>query len=116
MAITTLKVPEITNNFNKIDKIIWFNVSDVNGTYSINLFITPSQSLDTTISVFNYVTKEEHFTKIYPKSSNSGIISANYAGGISGNYTGGNEGIVSIINCSNSGTISNYNVFFFYFI
>ena len=71
---TTLKVPEITNNFNKIDKIIWFNVSNVDGTYSINLFITPSQSLDTTVKVFNYVTKEEHFSKIYPKSSNSNII------------------------------------------
>jgi hypothetical protein len=74
MAITTLKVPEISNNFNKVDKIIWFNVSDVDGTYSINLFITPSQSLDTKIIVFNYATKEEHFGKIYPKSSNSGII------------------------------------------
>ena len=74
MAITTLKVPEISNNFNKVDKIIWFNVSDIDGTFSINLFITPSQSLDTTVKVFNYVTKEEHFSKIYPKSSNSGII------------------------------------------
>ena len=74
MAITTLKVPEITNNFNKIDKIIWFNVSDVNGTYSMNLFITPSQSLDTTVSIFNHITKKIHFSKIYPKSSNSGII------------------------------------------
>jgi hypothetical protein len=74
MAITTLKVPEISNNFNKVDKIIWFNVSDIDGTYSINLFITPSQSLDTKIIVFNYATKEEHFSKIYPKSSNSGII------------------------------------------
>jgi hypothetical protein len=74
MAITTLKVPEISNNFNKVDKIIWFNVSDIDGTYSINLFITPSQSLDTKIIVFNYTSKEEHFSKIYPKSSNSGII------------------------------------------
>jgi len=74
MAITTLKVPEISNNFNKVDKIIWFNVSDIDGTYSINLFITPSQSLDTTVSVFNYATKEEHFSKTYLKSSNSGII------------------------------------------
>lgn len=71
---TTLKVPEITKNFNKVDKIIWFNVSNVDGTYSINLFITPSQSLDTTVKVFNYATKEEHFSKIYLKSSNSGII------------------------------------------
>jgi hypothetical protein len=74
MAITTLKVPEITKNFNKVDKIIWFNVSNIDGTFSINLHITPSQSLDTTVRVFNYVTKEEHFSKIYPKSSNSGII------------------------------------------
>ena len=71
---TTLKVPEVTTNFNKVDKIIWFNVSNVDGTYSINLFITPSQSLDTTVKVFNYVTKEEHFSKIYLKSSNSNII------------------------------------------
>jgi hypothetical protein len=74
MAITTLKVPEISNNFNKVDKIIWFNVDDIDGTYSINLFITPSQSLDIIVSVFNYVTKEEHFSKLYQKSSNSGII------------------------------------------
>jgi hypothetical protein len=74
MAITTLKVPEISNNFNKVDKIIWFNVDDIDGTYSINLFITPSQSLDTTVSVFNYSTKEERFSKTYLKSSNSGII------------------------------------------
>ena len=74
MAITTLKVPEITKNFNKVDKIIWFNVSNIDGTFSINLHITPSQSLDTTVRVFNYATKEEHFSKIYPKSSNSGII------------------------------------------
>jgi len=74
MAITTLKVPEISNNFNKVDKIIWFNVSDIEGTFSINLHITPSQSLDTTITVFNYTTNKEHFNKLYPKSSNSGII------------------------------------------
>ena len=74
MAITTLKVPEVTNNFNKIDKIIWFNVSDIDGTYSINLFITPSQSLDSTVSIFNHITKKEHFSKTYLKSSNSGII------------------------------------------
>jgi hypothetical protein len=74
MSATTLKVPEITQNFNKVDKIIWFNVSNIDGTFSINLHITPSQSLDTTIKVFNYATKEEHFSKLYPKSSNNGII------------------------------------------
>ena len=74
MAITTLKVPEVTTNFSKIDKIIWFNVSNIEGTYTINLFITPSQSLDTTVNVFNYLTKEERFSKTYPKSSNNGII------------------------------------------
>jgi hypothetical protein len=74
MAITTLKVPEITNNFGKVNKIIWFNVSDIEGTFSINLYITPSQSLDTTITVFNHTTNKEHFSKTYPKSSNNGII------------------------------------------
>jgi hypothetical protein len=75
MAITTLKVPEITNNFGKVNKIIWFDVPpDIEGTFSINLYITPSQSLDTTITVFNHTTNKEHFSKTYPKSSNNGII------------------------------------------
>ena len=74
MPITTLKIPDITNNFGKMNKIIWFNVSDIEGTFSINLHITPSQSLDTTVTVFNYTTNKEHFSKIYPKSSNNGII------------------------------------------
>jgi len=74
MATTILKVPDITNNFGKVNKIIWFNVSDIEGTFSINLHITPSQSFDTTISVFNYTTKKEHFNKLYPKSSNSDLI------------------------------------------
>jgi hypothetical protein len=74
MSSTILKIPQITNNFGKVNKIIWFNVSDVDGTYSINLHITPSQSFDTNITIFNYATKELHFSKTYQKSSNSGII------------------------------------------
>ena len=74
MSSTTLKVPDISSNFGKINKIIWFNVSDLDGTYTINLHITPSQILDIDVKIFNYATKEEHFTKTYVKSSNNTII------------------------------------------
>jgi hypothetical protein len=75
MSSTILKIPQITIDFGKIDKIIWYNVTDVDGTYSLNLNVTPNQSFDINVEVFNYVTKEIHFTKTYQKSSNSGIIS-----------------------------------------
>ena len=72
--ITTLKVPQITTNFGKVNKVIWFNVSDVDGTYSMNLHITPSQVADTLITIINRGNNNQIFSKTYPKSSNSSII------------------------------------------
>ena len=71
---TILKFPQINSDFGKINKIIWFNVLDVDGTFTINLHIEPSQSIDTTISIFNNGNKNEVFNRLYKKSSNSGII------------------------------------------
>jgi hypothetical protein len=74
MSTTNLKIPQISSTFGKIDKVIWFSVSNINGTYTVKLFITPSQSFDFTVEIFNYVTKDTHFKKVYKKSSNSSII------------------------------------------
>jgi hypothetical protein len=71
---TTLLVPQISTNYGKVNKIIWFNVSDVEGTFSVNLHITPSQNADTTISIFNQVNKKEVFNRTYIKSKSSDII------------------------------------------
>ncbi len=71
---TLLKFPQISTNFGKINNILWFNVSDIDGSFSINLHITPSQSTDTTISIFNSGNNREVFNRMYKTSSNNSII------------------------------------------
>jgi hypothetical protein len=71
---TTLKIAETTTNFGRLNKVIWYNVTDVDGTYSIDLHITPSQVEDINVVVFNINSKVEIIRKTYKKSSNSTII------------------------------------------
>jgi hypothetical protein len=71
---TPILIPQTSQNFGKVNKIIWFNVSDVDGTFSLNLHITPSQVANTTISIFNQGNKIEVFNRTYIKSSNNDII------------------------------------------
>lgn len=71
---TTLKIAETTTNFGRLSKVIWYNVTDVDGTYSIDLHITPSQVEDINVVIFNINSKSETIRKTYKKSSNSTII------------------------------------------
>lgn len=71
---TTLKIAETTINFGRLNKVIWFNVTDVDGTYSIDLHITPSQVEDINVVIFNGLYKTDVVKKTYKKSSNNTII------------------------------------------
>lgn len=71
---TTLKIAETNKNFGRIGKVIWFNVTDIDGTYGIDLHISPSQVDDINLSIFNQSTGIIVFKKTYQKSSNSTII------------------------------------------
>lgn len=71
---TTLKIAETTTNFGRLNKVIWFNVTDVDGTYSIDLHITPSQVEDINVVIFNGLYKTDVVKKTYKKSSNNTII------------------------------------------
>ena len=72
MPITYTNVPNAVVNqyFGKINKIVWFNVSDTFGTFNVNLYLEPSQATETTIKIFNKVTKETMFTKKYSRTPN----------------------------------------------
>jgi hypothetical protein len=75
MSFTNLHMPQVTKNFGRLNKIIWFNMTnDVDGTFTLNLYITPSQDTDTTVVVFNKATEKQYFNKLYTKSTNSNII------------------------------------------
>lgn len=71
---TTLKISETTKNFGKLNKVIWYNVTDIDGTYSIDLHISPSQVDDINIVIFNLGTGLDVVKKTYKKSSNATII------------------------------------------
>jgi hypothetical protein len=71
---TTLKISETTKNFGRLNKVIWFTVSDVDGTYSIDLHISPSQTEDINLIIFNQGTGLDVSKKTHKKSSNTTII------------------------------------------
>ena len=50
MSNTTIPTIQISKNFGKLSKIIFFQVSNtINGSFNVNLFITPSQISETKI-------------------------------------------------------------------
>jgi hypothetical protein len=76
MAITYTSIPNTVTDqyFGKINKIVWFNVSDTFGTFVVNLYIEPNQTTETTLKIFNKVTKEVMYTQKYSRSSNGTSI------------------------------------------
>ena len=76
MSNTTIPTIQISKNFGKISKIIFFQLgSNVNGSFNVNLFITPSQISETNISIVNKNSKTTLYSKTYSKSPNTNIIS-----------------------------------------
>jgi len=76
MSDTYFNIPtkQISTNFGTLNKVIWFDITDINGTFGVNLFITPSQSSDINLTIFNKGSKEEMYKKKYNKSSDSTAI------------------------------------------
>ena len=50
---TSIPVKQISTNFGTVNKVIWFDVTGITGTFAVNLFITPNQSTDINIVIFN---------------------------------------------------------------
>jgi len=65
----------VSPNFGKINKVVWFIVEDNYGVFDVNLFITPNQSKDVNITIFNKETMNEKFKRTYNKSADKTIIS-----------------------------------------
>ena len=71
---TSIPVKQISSNFGTVNKVIWFDVTGITGTFGVNLFITPNQSTDINIVIFNKGSNEELYRKKYNKSSDSSVI------------------------------------------
>ena len=76
MSQTYYAIPlkQTSTNFGVIKKVIWFDINDTNGTFVVNLFVTPNQDSDINVVIFNKSSKEEMFSKKYNKSSDSTTI------------------------------------------
>ena len=48
---TSIPVKQISTNFGTVNKVIWFDVTGITGTFAVNLFITPNQSTDINIVI-----------------------------------------------------------------
>jgi len=71
---TSIPVKQISTNFGTVNKVIWFDVTGITGTFAVNLFITPNQSTDINIIIFNKGSNVELYRKTYNKSSDSSVI------------------------------------------
>lgn len=71
---TSIPVKQISTNFGTVNKVIWFDVTGITGTFAVNLFITPNQSTDIVIVIFNKGSNVELYRKTYNKSSDSSVI------------------------------------------
>jgi hypothetical protein len=69
MSYTSIPLKQTSNFFGTINKVIWFDVADIKGNFTVNLYITPNQDADTNIVIFNKETKETVFSKTYKKTS-----------------------------------------------
>ena len=76
MSTTYSSIPNVTLDpyFGKINKLVWFTVSDSFGTFTVNLYLLSSQSSETTVTIFNKGTKETMFSQKYSRTPNSSSI------------------------------------------
>jgi hypothetical protein len=77
MSYTSIPLKQTSNFFGIINKVIWFDVADIKGNFTVNLYITPNQRNDTNVVIFNKGSNEEMYKKTYNKSSNSSTITDN---------------------------------------
>ena len=77
MSYTSIPLKQKSNFFGTVNKVIWFDVADIKGNFTVNLFITPNQRDDMNVVIFNKGSNEEMYKKTYNKSSNSSTITDN---------------------------------------
>jgi hypothetical protein len=77
MSYTSIPLKQTSNFFGTINKVIWFDVADIKGNFTVNLYITPNQRNDMNVVIFNKGSNEEMYKKTYNKSSNSSTITDN---------------------------------------
>jgi hypothetical protein len=77
MSYTSIPLKQTSNFFGTINKVIWFDVADIKGNFTVNLYITPNQRYDMNVVIFNKGSNEEMYKKTYNKSSNSSTITDN---------------------------------------
>ena len=75
MAYNTIQDTQKTKRFGQIKKIVWFEITNIDGPFDVNLYITPNQNQNTSIVIFNQSSKEEKFNKSYPQSASTKTIS-----------------------------------------
>ena len=92
MSYTTIPDITISPNFGTVNKIVWFNVNDTKGVFNVNLFITPSQSKDVNITIFNKDTKQTMYKKTYAKTADTTqiteLVQINHIPGFMSTYYG----------------------------
>jgi hypothetical protein len=76
MSNTNIQTIQLSKNFGKISKVVFFQLgTNVSGFFKINLYLTPSQTNETSLSIINKNTKSPLYSKKYAKSANTNIIS-----------------------------------------
>ena len=77
MSYTSIPLKQTSNFFGTLNKVIWFDVADIKGNFTVNLYITPNQRNDMNVVIFNKGSNEEMYKKTYNKSSDSTPITDN---------------------------------------
>lgn len=75
MAYNTIQDTQTSKRFGRIKKVVWFEITNINGSFDVNLYITPNQNQNTSIIIFNQSTKEEKFNKTYLSSTTIKTVS-----------------------------------------
>lgn len=73
---TYSNIPDVSFSvpFGKVNKVLWFDVQNISSTFDINFYISPDQSKDINIEIFNYGSGINLFKKTYLKTANSTTI------------------------------------------
>jgi hypothetical protein len=74
MANNTIQDIQTSKRFGRIKKVVWFSITNTNGSFNINLYIKPSQNENTSIIVFNQSNKQEKYNKTYLKSATTNLL------------------------------------------
>lgn len=78
MNETIIPIKQTSNYFGTLNKVIWFDVPNTKGIFTINLYIRPNQISDMNVIIFNKGSNQELYNKTYNKTSNSSTITESF--------------------------------------